>query len=150
MAMTKCNECAGDISSTARACPHCGAAVTGNTEVSNNTLAILLGFLALGSLISFICFLSCIQSCVEGFTEVVKGVDPGLQQYKPRGQTDELTGEESDIVVELPLTDNVLGAEYELKKIDGGWEVYKNDGSVVYQAMERDRCLKYVKELRGL
>jgi hypothetical protein len=52
--------------------------------------------------------------------------------------------------IALPLTDDVLGAEYKLKKIDGGWEVYKNDGSVVYQAMERDRCLKYVKELRGL
>ena len=146
----KYKECNGDVSSAVKACLQCGATVKGSAEFWCRTLTILLGFVALGSLITFFVFLSCIQSCVEGFTEVVKGVDPGLQQYKPRGQTDELTGEESDIVVELPLTDNVLGAEYELKKIDGGWEVYKNDGSVVYQAMERDRCLKYVKELRGL
>ena len=148
--MIKCGECGAEISNFAKACPHCGATVKGSAEFWCRTLAILLGFGALGSLITFIVFLSCVQSCVEGCTEVLKGVDSGLQQYKPREQTDELIGEDSDIVVKSPLTDNVLGAEYKLKKIDGGWEVYKNDGSVVYQAMDRDRCLKYVKELRGL
>ena len=151
MVVIKCKECTGDVSSTAKACPHCGASVVANAGVSNNYLAILLGIGSLGSLITFFLFLSCIQSCAHGFVEVVKGVDPEFELYKSRAQMEERTTEENDVVVEPPLSDDVLGDEYKLRKgIYGAWEVYKGDVSTGFQAIDRNECLKWVKQLRGL
>lgn len=50
---------------------------------------------------------------------------------------------------EPPFSDDVLGDEYKLRKgIYGAWEVYKGDISTGFQAIDRNECLKWVKEQR--
>ena len=71
MAMMRCLECNGDVSSNANACPHCGAPIKANAEVSNNAIAIFLAIESLCSLILLFIFFSCIESCTKAIAEVL-------------------------------------------------------------------------------
>lgn len=51
MALTKCHECSGTISSSAKACPHCGAGVK-KSSLLGKLLLGLLAFVVLSSVIS--------------------------------------------------------------------------------------------------
>ena len=168
--MVRCEECFAEISDSAMTCPKCGAKTTFAKKLTVRLL-IMLCVMGVTSIIAY-----CLLDELEHKARLAR-LDASLQSYynsEKREHVAELgrkaadmlktqrasSGEKSEWVgqnmrrdhtaIALPITDNVLGSEYNLKKIDGGWEVYKNDGSTVYQSMDRDRCLKYVKELRGL
>lgn len=52
MAVGKCKECGGQVSSSAKACPHCGAAPPKRTSVVTWLFGGIFGFSLIGMVIS--------------------------------------------------------------------------------------------------
>jgi len=54
MALTKCKECGGEVSSKAKACPHCGAVTTNRTASASPTRRMKQKLGLIGALVLFV------------------------------------------------------------------------------------------------
>ena len=172
--MMKCQECGAEISDSAMSCPKCGAktALARKREDGNLLTVIVIGFMVTFAFFGYLIVdqyeeesrSTWIQNAVENLsvtdvkTEKVKQISAEaakeLERLIPVTKTPAEAAKEIERLLNVtkedtPLSDEVLGNEYNLKESEGVWEVYKGNQATGFQALDRNECLKWVKSLRG-
>ena len=170
--MIKCGECGTEISDSAMACPKCGAktALAKRQDAGNARAMIFIGCMVAIAVIGWFVIddfqkkaraddaTNMMRTYMDmereskRAKEIGEGAANMIQTYAEGEVRQKLYERESESgsMVERPIADDVLGDEYRLKECNGVWEVYKGDVSTGFQAIDRNECLKWVKQCRGL